>query len=46
MQKNKSRGNDGLSKELYEETWDDIKQYFILVVNKADCVKQLSAYQR
>lgn len=40
MQNNQSPGNDGLSKELYEIFWNDIK-YFLLAVKEAYCVKQL-----
>ena len=42
----KSTGNDGLTKEFYEDFWDDIKELFIASVAEANYECELSTSQR
>ena len=46
MEKNKSPGNDGLTKEFYIPFWNEVKVPFLLSTEKAYLVKQLSASQK
>ena len=46
MKNNKSPGNDGLSKELYEKFWDDVKEPFINSIKEANVKQKLSSSQR
>ena len=41
MPNNKSRGNDGITKEFYEAFWDDLKTPLLLNVYKAFKVGEL-----
>ena len=41
MPKNKSPGNDGITKEFYEGFWNDLEAPLILGVNKAFKVGEL-----
>ena len=42
MPNNKSPGNDGIAREFYEAFWDDLKTPFLLIVNKAFNIRELS----
>ena len=42
MPNNKSPGNGGITREFYEAFWDDLKTPFLLIVNKAFKVRELS----
>ena len=42
---NKSPGNDGLSKELYECFWDEFKKLFLASIHKAFLNQELSTSQ-
>ena len=44
--KNKSLGNDGITKEFCEAFWDDLKTSLLLSVNKAFKVGELSTSQK
>ena len=46
MQNNKSPGNDGLTKEIYETFWNEIKNYFMNSIMEAGEKKKLSTSQR
>ena len=46
MPKNKSPGNDLITKEFYEEFWDDLKRPLLSSVNKAFKVGELSTSQK
>ena len=46
MPKNKSTGNDGITKEFYETFWDDLETPLLLSVNKAFKVVELSNSQK
>ena len=46
MQKNKSRGNDGLTKEFFVAFWEDIKDVFLNSCRTAKLKKELSTSQR
>ena len=46
MKNNKTRGNDGLTKEFYENFWDELKTPLIESVNQAFHMKILSISQR
>ena len=46
MPKNKSTGNDGITKEFYETFWDDLETPLLLSVNKAFKVVELSTSQK
>ena len=46
MPKNKSPGNDLITKEFYEEFWDDLKTPVLSSVNKAFKVGELSTSQK
>ena len=46
MPNNKSPGNDGLSKEIYETSWEELKKPFMLAVKRSYNIKQLSVSQR
>ena len=46
MPNNKSPGNDGITKEVYEAFWDDLKTPLLLGVNKAFEVGELSTSQK
>ena len=46
MPKNKSPGNDGITKEFYEAFWDDLKTSLLLSVNKAFKIGELSISQK
>ena len=46
MQNDKSRGNDGLTKEFYETFWDELKEIFVNSVRQAKEVGHLSTSQR
>ena len=43
---NKSPGNDGLTKELYEMFWDDLKQLFMNSIKETKIRKKLITSQR
>ena len=43
---NKSPGNDGLSKELYECFWDEIKKPFLASIHKAFLNQEFSTSQK
>ena len=45
MDNNKSPGNDGLSKELYECFWDGFKKPFLACIHKAFLNQELSTSQ-
>ena len=42
MKNDKSPGNDGLSKELYETFWDNFKETLISSIRQAEEKKELS----
>ena len=42
MQNNKSPENNGLTKELYEDFWDEIKELLIASVTEAKSRAELS----
>ena len=46
MGNNKSPGNDGLTKEFYITFWNEINTTFLLAIEKAYLVKQLSTSQK
>ena len=46
MKNNKTLGNDGLTKEFYENFWDELKTPLIESVNQAFHMKILSISQR
>ena len=46
MHKNKSSGNDGITKEFYEAFWDDLKTPLLLSVNKAFKIGESSTSQK
>ena len=46
MENNKSSGNHGLTKEFYIPFWNEVKVPFLLAIEKAYLVKQLSASQK
>ena len=46
MPNNKSPGNDGITKKLYEAFWDDLETPLLLSVNKAFKVVELSTSQK
>ena len=46
MQNNKTSGNDGLTKELYEAFWNEIKHVFLKSLKQAKEKGQLSISQR
>ena len=46
MGNNKSPGNDGLTKKFYIPFWNEVKVPFLLAIEKAYLVKQLSASQK
>ena len=46
MENNKSPGNDGLSKELYECFWNEIKNPFLASTHKAFRNQELSSSQK
>ena len=46
MPNNKSPGNDGITKKLYEAFWDDLETLLLLSVNKAFKVVELSTSQK
>ena len=46
MPKNKSPGNDGLTKELYETFWDELKIPFIASLRKSFLKEELSNSQK
>ena len=46
MPNNKSPGNDGITKEFYEEFWDDLKPPLPLSVNQAFKVGELGTSQK
>ena len=46
MQSNKSPGNDGLTKELYETFWTALKEIFVDSVSEAKEKRILSTFQR
>ena len=46
MAKNKSPGNDGITKGFYEAFWDDLKTPLLLSVNKAFKVGELSTSKK
>ena len=46
MQKNKSSGNDGLTKEFFVAFWEDIKDVFLNSCRTAKLKKKLSTLQR
>ena len=46
MQNDKSPDNDGLTKELYETFWDELKEIFTDFVREAKEIGYLSTYQR
>ena len=46
MHNNKSPGNDGLNKELYEGFWDEIKELLIASATEAKHRGELSISQR
>ena len=46
MPKNKSPGNDGITKEFYEAFWDDMKTLLLLSLKKAFKVGELSISQK
>ena len=46
MPNNKSPGNEGITKELYEAFWNDLKTPLLLSVNKAFKVGELSTSQK
>ena len=45
MPKNKSPGNDGLTKEFYETFWDELKKPFIASLRKSFLTEELSNSQ-
>ena len=46
LRKNKSPGNDGITKEVHEAFWDDLKTSLLLSVNKDFEVGELSISQK
>ena len=46
MPKNKSPGNDGLTKEFYEKFWDDLKIPFIVSLRKSLLKEELIKSQK
>ena len=46
MKNNKSPGKDGLTKEFYEDFWDEIKELFIASATEAKHRSELSILQR
>ena len=46
MPKNKSSGNDGITKGFYERFWDNLKTPLLLSVNKAFEVRGLRTSQK
>ena len=46
MPRNKSPGNDGLTKEFYETFWDELKIPFIASLRKLFLKKELSNSQK
>ena len=46
MPKNKSPGNDGLTKEFYETFWDELKIPFIASLRKSFLKEELSNSQK
>ena len=46
MQKNNSRGNDGLSKEFYETFGEELRKPFMYAIQKSYNIKQLCVSQR
>ena len=46
MPKNKSPGNDGLTKEFYEKFWDDLKIPFIVSLRKSFLKEELIKSQK
>ena len=46
MNNNKSPGNDGLSKEFYECSWDEVKKLLLASVHKAFLNQELSTSQK
>ena len=46
MQNNKSPGNDGLTKEFYDDFWDEIKKLLIVSATEAKHRGELSISQR
>ena len=46
MQNNKTSGNDGLTKELYEAFWNEIKHVFLKSLKQAKEKGQLTISQR
>ena len=46
MEKNKSPGNDGISKELYENFWDEIKNPFLASFHRVFLNQELSSFQK
>ena len=46
MPKNKSPGNDGLTKEFYETFWDELKISFIASLRKSFLKEELSNSQK
>ena len=46
MENNKSPGNNGLTRKFYITFWNEVKGTFLLAIEKAHFVKQLSALQK
>ena len=46
MNNGKRPGNDGLSKEFYEEFWEDVKFPLLATINYAFIKEQLSTSQK
>ena len=45
MSNNKSTGNDGITKQIYEAFWDGLKAPLLLSANKAFQVGELSTFE-
>ena len=46
MSSNKSPGNDGITKYLYDTFWDELKISFLVSISKAFKVRELSTPQK
>ena len=46
MENDKARGNDGISKEFYECSWDEIKKQFLASIQKTVLNQEISTSQK